>query len=134
MTFAPFGNIDIDSIYKYLNVPSVTDTISLEVGKFMYKRERNLIPVPEIANHFELRNLGVSHSYNLRARVGMPSITYKSSYGEKSIQTRGSKLWNSLPEEVRSIESVPIFKKKLKTYLLEDLWLYENEDDIYVYY
>ena len=133
MTFAPFGNIDANSIYKYLNVPNVTDTISLEVGKFMYKRERNLIPVPEIANHFELRNLGVSHSYNLRARVGMPSITDKSSYGKKSIQTRGSKLWNSLPEEVRSIESVPMFKKKLKTYLLEDL-CNENEDDIYVYY
>ena len=39
MTFAPFGNIDVDSIYKYLDIPKVENTVSFETGKFIFKRE-----------------------------------------------------------------------------------------------
>ena len=101
MTFAPFGNIDVDEIYKYLDIPRVQETISIETGKFIFKREKGLLPDPNIAKHFEVRNENTSHSYNLRNRGGnLPKNSYSSSHGEKSIQCRGANLWNSLPDKV----------------------------------
>ena len=135
MTFAPYGNIDVDSIYKYLDIPNVLDTISLETGKFMFKKENGLLPLPYIANHFEirLRSSNVFHRYNLRNRgINMPTISQKSSHGEKSIQFRGAKLWNSLPQELIRCENLRKFKKDLKSHLLEDIS--PDDDDVYYYY
>ena len=121
ITFAPFGNIDVDSIYKYLDILNVPDTVLLETGKFVYKRENELLPVTEIANHFDLRNENVHHHYNLRNRnIFTPNIVVSSTSGERSIQYRGAKLWNNLSDDIRQCESLSIFKKKLKVYLLED--------------
>ena len=66
ITFAPFGNIDVDSIFKYLDVPNVMNTLDLETGKLMYKKEKDLLPMPDIVDHFPARNTIISHSYNLR--------------------------------------------------------------------
>ena len=120
MTFAPFGNIDITSIYKYLNIPQLHDTFKLETGKFIYKSQKGLLPNVNIANHFELRNANVSHSYNLRDRgIALRTISFKSVHGERSIQCRGAKLWNVIPEEIRTSDSANIFKKHYKAYLIE---------------
>ena len=133
MTFAPFGNIDVDEIYKYLDIPRVQDTISIETGKFIFKREKGLLPDPNIAKHFEVRNENTSHSYNLRNRGGnLPKNSYSSSHGEKPIQCRGANLWNSLLDVITSTETLRSFKKQLKTFLLEDTPL--EDDDIYFYY
>ena len=94
MTFAPFGNIDVESIYKYLNILKIPDIFSLETGKFTYKSKNGLLPLEIIANQFELRNANVTHSYNLRDRgIKMETIAFNSTHGEKSIQRRGAKLW-----------------------------------------
>ena len=133
MTYAPFGNIDVDSIYKYLNSPKLSQTISLEVGKFIYKKQNRLLPDEDIASHFELRNSNAAHQYNLRNRkVHLPTISLNSGRGEKSIQFRGSKLWNEIPDEIRCSESFNVFKKYLKEFLIEDLP--DESDDIYFYY
>ena len=133
MTFAPFGNIDVDSIYKYLDIPKVENTVSLETGKFIFKRENELLPVPGIANHFRQRNENVHHNYNLRNRnIFTPYIDFNSAVGKKSIQFRGAQLWNALPENIRKSESLKIFKRKLKEHLLNDSTL--DDSDIYFYY
>ena len=134
MTFAPFGNIDVNSIYKYLDVPKVSDIISIETGKLIFRKENDLLPVRDIANHFMLRNENVTHRYNLRNRnVNMSTIEYTSSFGEKSVQFRGAKLWNSLPEDLCNSQSMVSFKKKLKLYLLDESNI-DDDDDIYFCY
>ena len=45
-----------------------------------------------------------------------PKVLTKT-YGEASFYHYGPRLWNSLPEDLRKIETVDIFKSKLKTYL-----------------
>ena len=134
MTFAPFGNIDVDAIYKYLDVPRIQDIISLETGKFIYKRENGILPDPDIAKHFEVRNANVTHDYNLRNRkTVLPKTAYDSSYGEKSIQYRGANVWNGLPANIRDCDNLKLFKKHFKSYLLEDSYL-DDDDDIYYYF
>ncbi len=47
MTFAPFGNIDLQPIYDYLKVLNVDKTFLLETGKFLFKYNCNQI-IPKI--------------------------------------------------------------------------------------
>ena len=40
------------------------------------------------------------------------------SYGDKSFSVAAPELWNSLPEGVRSLDSLTHFKSAIKTYFL----------------
>ena len=135
MTFAPFGNIDVKPIYQYLNIPDIPQILSLETGKFIYKDQNGLLPISNIAKNFELRNAHASHDHGFRARdIHLETISYQKSYGGgKSIQFRGAKLWNEMPDDIRSSDSFSIFKKQYKTFLIEDEDQ-EDEDEIYIYY
>ena len=47
--------------------------------------------------------------------------TNSSLYGLKSIRYLGAKYWNELPAEIRNSSSKTVFKKKLKTYLINTM-------------
>ena len=118
MTFAPYGPLDIKPIYKELEFLDIHQTFLLEMGKFMYKKKKNLLPV-NIANHFELES-AVQHRYNLRNRQNItPKFNNKSATGAKSFQIEGEKLWNVLPPYLKSCDSLNIFKKLYKSHLLD---------------
>lgn len=40
--------------------------------------------------------------------------------GSKTLLNEGVKLYNSLPQEIKQINSLPVFKKKLKNYILNN--------------
>ena len=66
----------------------------------------------------ELRLNKVIHKYNTRQKDDF-YIDAISQIGKRSIEYKGSKLWNDLPaEEMQSLQS---FKYKLKNYLLQSL-------------
>ena len=133
MTFAPFGNIDVKSIYKYLNILEIPQLFTLESGKFIFKSENGLLPNVNIAKHFELRNANVNHQYGFRNHgIHLQTIICDRSHGKKSIQFRGSKLWNDLSEELRNSNSLNIFKRRYKKFLLEDKP--QDDDQIYIFY
>ena len=133
MTFAPYGNIDVESIYKYLNILEIPDVFKLETGKFIYKSENGLLLIDSIAKHFQLRNANATHQHWFRDHgIYLQTISHEKSYGEKSIQFRGAKLWNDLSGEIRNSDSLKIFQKRLKEFLLEDDP--QNDDSIYIYY
>ena len=52
MTFAPFGPLNLKPIYKELELLDIDQLFSLEKAKFMYKKEKSLLPTT-IANYFE---------------------------------------------------------------------------------
>ena len=122
MTFAPFGNIDVKSIYKYLNILEIPQLFTLETGKFIYKSHNGLLPIDCIAKHFEMRNANVTHPHGIRDRrvhkhkfVNLQTISIEKSLGEKSIQFRGAKLWKDLSDEIRDSVSFNIFKKRFNS-------------------
>ena len=133
MTFAPLGNIDVKSIYKYLNILEIPQLFSLETGKFIYKSENGLLPPVNIAKHFELRNANANHHHWMRDHgIHLQTISCEKSHGDKSIQKRGAKLWNDLSDELRNSDSLQIFKKHYKEFLIEDN--HQDDDQIYIYY
>ena len=92
MSFAPFGHVNTKPIFEHLKLLDLDQTFQFETAKFIFKDKNNLLPIPNIANHFEIRSSNVFHRYNLRNRgINMPTISQKSSHGEKSIQFSGAK-------------------------------------------
>ena len=82
--------------------------------------KNGIIPV-QLGNFFEIRNANTTHRYSLRPRVGrVESINFRTRYGERSIQYRGSILWNDIPENIRACGTFKMFKKKkFKLHLLQ---------------
>ena len=116
ITFAPFGPLDLDPIYRELEILTLNQTITLEKGKFMHKKEKNLLPT-NIANYFDV-DARPEHDYNLRQRQSIQNpFRSNTMTGQKSIQFEGFNLWNKLPQYLKDIESPSHFKKLLKTHL-----------------
>ena len=110
--------LDLKPIYKELEFLDIHQTFLLEMGKFMYKKKKNLLPV-SIANHFELESTA-QHSYNLRNRQNStPKFNNKTATGAKSFQIEGEKFWFELPPYLKNCDSLSIFKKIYKSYLLD---------------
>ena len=55
------------------------------------------------------RNLLVKPYFNLN------------SYGRRAFSVAAPELWNNLPEDIKSANSIDDFKRKLKTFLLREL-------------
>ena len=117
MTFAPFGHIDIEPLYKELYIPDVGDTFILETSKFMFKLKKHLLPT-NIANYFAQPQITTRNSYNLRPRAQRKVITRLSS-SEKSIHIRGELVWGFIPETFRESTPFQAFKKQIKKVLVK---------------
>ena len=120
MSFAPFGRLDIQPIYKHFNILDVDNTFLLESVKFIYKLKNSLIPSDiSIASHF-IRNTNSINNYSLRSRTCTTTVPHNllSVYAQKSIQNRMSILWNNIPMEVIESGSFNSFKAQYKKHLL----------------
>ena len=88
MCFAPLGRFDVEPLFETLEILNIEDMYKLELGKFMFKKQYDMIPVP-ITNYFKYRE-APQHGYNLNARDVIPALAvgHNSIYGEHSIQIR----------------------------------------------
>jgi len=127
MTFAPFGNNDLNPIYDFLKILNLDQIIHFEHAKFLYKVHQNLLPT-SIGNYFEPDPFVNQHSYGLRSRsANLPTrIVCHTKYSEKSFQISGLKFWNKIPDEIKNLDTFISFKKSFKKFLLESD---DSEDD-----
>ena len=79
--------------------------------------------LPAVFNdYFQLNNC--IHSYDTRSSDKIHLFAADSSFDTKCIKFKGCLLWNSLPKNLTDISSHAIFKRELKTYMLQNfLWL-----------
>ena len=65
-------------------------------------------------------------NYNLRSNfsnlLARPAIRSAKTTGDRAFSVAAPFLWNSLPESLRAVSSVNIFKKQLKTYLFKQAY------------
>ena len=118
MSFAPFGLIDLEPIYKELKLLNLDQIFTLESAKCMYKRNVGLLPT-KVGEYFASRS-PPAHSYSLRKRptVLHSLIKFKTALTEDSIQIRGDKLWCTIPNFIQVSASLSVFKKQFKEHLL----------------
>ena len=62
-------------------------------------------------------------SFNGRSEdfLKLETPTFRTKYGERTFEWNGSRLWNALPYEVRILEDVEVFKKRVKTILFVEV-------------
>ena len=109
--------MDVSSIFKELGLLDVKSTFLLEKCKYLYKQKFDLLPVT-LAQHFDTEV--VLHSYNLRSSSRSNTISTRLTSSKRSIQINGDLLWNKIPESTKAFSSFNVFKKEVKSLLLED--------------
>ena len=68
-----------------------------------------------------------SHSYNTRNRSNLNPTFQRLTTTQRSLSHSAPAVWNGLPDDLKMSESLPIFKRNLKTYLINR---YATEESI----
>ena len=107
----------VSQILRKLHWLPVNKRIAFKILTLVFRCKRNLAPG-------YLRDLLIDYipSRNLRSSteqlLSVPKIKTKS-YGSRSFCYAAPCLWNSIPLEIRTLETYEEFKTKLKTYLFD---------------
>ena len=73
-----------------------------------------------IGNHFEVISNGPTHNYSLRNRERhVPHIAPRLVSGQNSLQYRGDKIWDEIPQFIENCQSLKKFKRAMKLNILE---------------
>ena len=84
---------------------------------FMYKFSRNLLP-ENFGNYFS--EIATVHSHFTRGSAGLIVPFAKTNTKKCSIKVSGPTLWNKLPENIKTSQTLSIFKHRLKGLILDD--------------
>ena len=110
---------------KWLNVKYRVDYLSLT---HMYKCYYDLAP----SYMCVFQKTMSSRAHNTRHSQNSVNIPIVGTHGQKSFVYNGSKLWNSLPNELKLCASIEKFKYQCKSYLMSKMR--ENEVSEFVFY
>ena len=109
-----------EPIFKRLELLKVEDIFKLQINKFIFKCLNNTAPI-NFENWFTKRT--EIHNYNTRSSVvdnySTNNLYYsyvRTTYGLKQIKVNGPRIWNSLPNDMRNITSLPVFLRQVKNF------------------
>ena len=97
--------LKVQELYKY------------HLGQFMHKYSKN--ELPHIFSDMFIRNNTV-HNYPTRLSKSLHLPLTRTLFANRIFTFTGPKLWNSLDESMKQPQSLPTFKHKLKTMLLNN--------------
>ena len=83
----------------------------------VFKVRHNIAPKYLMVNFCSISD---SHSYGTRSRNFNYHISKELALSPHSFSFTAIKLWNSLPNELKGIQQLPLFKRKLKDYLFRN--------------
>ena len=104
-------------LFYELKTLKVYDINSLQSLLFMFKYKNNLLP-RSFRNFFVLNS--AIHSYPTRNSSNFHLTNPKLLIAQKSIRHHGPDLWNSLPDTIKSCQTIYSFKATLKKLLLSE--------------
>ena len=117
-----FSNFTAPSrpLFQHLSMLSVYDKYKYQLLIQVYKSSHNLIP-----NHYScqyyIKNSSIyQHNTRQQNNLHIPKCRSRTCIRQNTIIYQGPKLWNALPDGMKSSNSFNIFKKQLRHYIL--LW------------
>ena len=106
----------LEDYFQHLNILCLPKLYSFSVGKFMHSYLNKLLP-----NHFNEYFIPLSsihyHSTRLATSKNLFLPRVNSSSGKCSLKFIGSKVWSSIPDDIKLLTTFT-FKWKLKKHLL----------------
>ena len=102
-------------LFKEQEILKFSDIYLYQIGKFMYFFKRGLLP-----NYFrDMFTLASQiHSHNTRNSSLFYIPHCRNNFRKFSIRFQGPKFFNSLSREIQNRESISLFGKRLKKYVL----------------
>ena len=117
INFVKVRQMHVSDLYALSKVLTMKDAYKAEVCKFVYKVKQNAFP--EIfSNYFsECRFI---HNYSTRQALNKNFFLARKqkAMGQRSLQYRGTKFWNELPNSVKSANHFKAFVKLLTCHLI----------------
>ena len=105
----------------------IRERINYKIITSVYKCPHNQAP-QYLSSLFKIKENIRNFRSSEKALLLEISYTNRKSYGDRSFRVNGAKIWNELPNSIRSIESITEFKKKLKTYLFrKSYWMVDRK-------
>ena len=104
-------------LFKQLNILKLDDVFTLQAAIFMFKAKNNMLP-PSCSHHVSLQHS--ESRYNLRKRFDFFRLPYRTNIYERYIAISGPAVWESLPVNVRSTDSISLFIKNVTTFLMNN--------------
>lgn len=103
-------------LFNQLNLLTVLDIYTLELGTFMYKFSINDLPLA--FKHFFSKRSHV-HDHQTRYAKNFNVTRNKKCFSDRSTRSSGPIIWNSLPDSLKESKSVKHFRKQLKQTLIQ---------------
>ena len=101
--------------YKWKTL-TFNDLVNLNTYMVLFKARQNLLPA-NINNIFEIvQNV---HHYKTRQSTDFQHNKFKTTAKMHTIKIHGPILWSKLPSQIKDCSTIFSFKKKVKSYLLE---------------
>ena len=108
----------MSTIYYQEKILKIEDNFKLELGKFCFKFNNNLLP-----NTFNqiYTNISAIHQYSTRnSHNRFFRNQHNKTSGYITLQHLGSKLWSNIPTNIKDSKSIHIFERKYKNLLMEN--------------
>ena len=101
-----------------LNMMPLEDKRTVHLGVFVHKLNQEKGPRQLVDNYKGLIRRNHSYQTRMKTRGVMNSIQHSTSKFEKSTLHRAISTWNSIPNNIRSIDSTSSFKRHYQAHLL----------------
>ena len=117
MCFVPFGQNDVGHLYNELGMLRLNDIHKFCKAKFIFKYKNEKLP-PNFQNFLVTDR--PNHNYGLRNRNknDYKCIWGKTVYSMKMMQYDGAKIWNEIPDYIKSYTEIKEFSRNYKTLLI----------------
>ena len=102
-------------LHKDYKVLMVKDRYKLNLSKFAYKQQNNLLPTT-LENYFT--NVKEKHNYQTRTNEDININNIKTEIGKRSIKYQGAHNWNSIPIIIRKSKTLKTFAKSTQKHLI----------------
>ena len=102
------------SVFQSCNKLTVSNIFKLQVAKFVFQVLHKISPV-QFSPLFRFNS--VLYNTNTRSENKLFQPYARTNFRKFSISVTGPNIWNSLPQDLRSIQSYTVFVKRIKKYL-----------------
>ena len=102
-------------LFISLQLLNIYELHSYQLGLFIYSYTTGSL-ASAFSNYFSLNNTIRQHYTRSSGKCHMKFK--RTNYGRFSIKYKGPMIWNTLPDVLKNIRSLQMFRKKLKTFVL----------------
>ena len=104
-------------LHRDIGILKVSDIYKLGISKFVYKHKNSLLPSKIFDNLYQQND--TIHRYNTRQAGNIHVSNPYNKLGETTIKHQGTTLWNLLPQDIKTAQTIKSFSKKVKSYHLQ---------------